>query len=40
MKLDLSDLEAVRDFANKFKEKYWKLNISINNAGIIMGIFK
>lgn len=35
MKLDLSDILSVRLFVNEFKGKYNKLNILINNAGIM-----
>lgn len=35
MKLDLSDLKAVKDFVAEFKSKYQKLNILINNAGVM-----
>lgn len=34
--LDLSSLDAIADFANNFKEKHSKLNILINNAGVMM----
>ncbi|ALC90422.1 short-chain dehydrogenase [Bacillus sp. FJAT-18017] len=36
MKLDLSDLASVRQFAEEFKAAYPKLDILINNAGIMM----
>jgi len=35
MKLDLGSLDSVRAFAKAFKEKYSKLDILINNAGVI-----
>lgn len=36
MKLDLSDLLSVKDFADIFKQKYSKLDLLINNAGVMM----
>jgi len=36
MRLDLSDLRFVREFAKDFNSRYQKLNILINNAGISM----
>lgn len=36
MQLDLSDLKSVKLFAENFKNKYSKLHILINNAGIMM----
>ncbi|MFC1949606.1 SDR family NAD(P)-dependent oxidoreductase [Chloroflexota bacterium] len=36
MKLDLADLAAIRGFADEFKDKYDKLDILINNAGLMM----
>ncbi len=36
MELDLGDLESVRNFADKFSKKYKKLDILLNNAGIMM----
>lgn len=35
MHLDLASLKSVRDFASKFLEKYDKLDVLINNAGIM-----
>ena len=35
MKLDLSDLESVREFTNQFRAKYDSLHILINNAGVM-----
>ena len=35
MKLDLSSLKSVREFAEEFLSKYSRLNILINNAGIM-----
>ncbi len=36
LQLDLSDLESVRTFAKNFKEKYEKLDVLINNAGVLI----
>ena len=36
MQLDLGDLESVRNFAGEFTSKYKKLDILLNNAGIMM----
>lgn len=36
MQLDLGDLASVRSFASSFKEKYKKLHVLLNNAGIMM----
>ena len=35
MELDLSDLESVKKFVENFKKRYNKLDILINNAGLI-----
>ena len=34
--LDLSDLDTVRSFASKILSKYNKLDLLVNNAGIMM----
>ena len=36
MQLDLGDLESVRNFASAFKLGHKKLDILLNNAGIMM----
>ena len=36
MELDLASLASVRQFAEAFKEKYDKLDVLVNNAGIMM----
>ena len=36
MSLDLSSLQSVREFAEAFKAKYDRLNVLVNNAGIMM----
>ena len=35
MKLDLADLSSVQGFASKFKKNYSKLDVLLNNAGIM-----
>lgn len=36
MELDLADLESVRKFAETFKQEYARLDLLINNAGVMM----
>ena len=36
MQLDLGDLDSVSSFATAFKENYKKLDVLLNNAGIMM----
>lgn len=36
MELDLADLESVRNFVGAFKNSYQKLDVLLNNAGIMM----
>ena len=36
MQLDLGDLESVRNFASAFKKSHKKLDVLLNNAGIMM----
>ena len=36
MQLDLANLESVRQFAEQFKAKYKRLDVLLNNAGIMM----
>lgn len=36
MKLDLADLNSVNEFAKNFKEKYNRLDLLINNAGVMV----
>lgn len=35
MKLDLADLSSVRLFSNEFKSKYNRLDVLVNNAGVM-----
>lgn len=35
IKLDLSDLSSVREFAQTFRSRFQKLNLLINNAGVL-----
>ncbi len=35
MRLNLADLDAVRDFATQFKSRYDRLDILLNNAGVM-----
>lgn len=35
MKIDLADLSSVKNFAEAFKQKYSKLDVLLNNAGIM-----
>ncbi|MCG8375068.1 MAG: SDR family NAD(P)-dependent oxidoreductase, partial [Chlorobiales bacterium] len=36
MALDLADLASVRNFATRFKEKYSRLDLLVNNAGVMV----
>lgn len=38
MQLDLADLAAIREFTKAFKAKFQKLNVLINNAGVMMPV--
>lgn len=38
LQVDLSDLNSVKQFAKKFRSKYDKLDVLINNAGIMMPV--
>lgn len=40
MKVDVSRLREVREFADQFQKKYKKLDLLINNAGIMMSPYK
>jgi NAD(P)-dependent dehydrogenase (short-subunit alcohol dehydrogenase family) len=40
MKIDLSSLHSVKEFANKFKQQHDRLDLLINNAGIMMSPYK
>jgi len=40
MELDLTDVESIKRFCNEFKSKYSKLDILLNNAGIMMSPYK
>ena len=40
MQLDLSDLQSVKDFADKVHNRYDKLNVLMNNAGIMAPPFQ
>lgn len=37
MKLDLSDLKSIEEFAKEFKSKYQRLDVLLNNAGLFNG---
>src|SRR6056297_1145864 len=39
MELDLNSLQSVRDFAANFKSQYDKLDLLINNAGVMIPPF-
>lgn len=36
MRLDLADLNSVREFASEFKQQYQRLDLLINNAGVMV----
>lgn len=38
LQVDLSDLDSVKQFAGKIKSKYDKLDVLINNAGVMMPV--
>lgn len=38
MQVDLSDLNSIKEFAKTFKSKYDKLDVLINNAGVMMPV--
>jgi len=40
MEIDVSSLREVREFANQFQRQYTKLDLLINNAGIMMSPYK
>ncbi|WP_196888815.1 oxidoreductase [Aureivirga sp. CE67] len=40
MQLDLGDLNSIKEFSEKFKSKYSKLHVLINNAGVMMPVSK
>ncbi len=40
MKVDVSSLRAVREFATQFQKQYDRLDLLINNAGIMMSPYK
>lgn len=40
MKIDVSSLRKVREFADQFQSQYKKLDLLINNAGIMMSPYK
>jgi len=35
MKLDLADLSSIRLFVNEFKAQYNRLDVLVNNAGLV-----
>ncbi len=40
MKLDVSSQKNVADFAERYKEKYSRLDVLVNNAGIMAAPYK